>query len=189
MGVGHPNSARTVAHRGERAYVAEDQVRAERIVRDRASPPPRRIPRLPGVLGCLRQILERFAVLTGQAGALSIEPMLELRRGVDVKTIEQRPGIDSRHLLPNAGSPGSGELLDVGLHDGAVESQAGTAGNCAMAEGLADVVETVPQPVAGTLLVAFRPEQGCEALPGAAEIPRDGEHREKGLGASLGQCG
>jgi hypothetical protein len=50
-----------------------------------------------------------------------------------------------------------------------------------------DGVEGIAEPVAGAGVVAFRPEQGEEALPGTAEIATHGEHGEGRLGPAFGQ--
>ena len=66
------------------------------------------------------QMRERLGVLARQSGALSVQPVLELRRVVHVEALEQRTAIRSHRVGVPAAAQRQRERVHIGVDGGRV---------------------------------------------------------------------
>jgi len=122
------------------------------------------------VLRPLGQSFQRFEAVPLEPCPLVLHPPFKLRRPRQVKPVEQGSMVQGRGCRELSGAPGLGEVPDIGRDDdGIQEETVAPVHHGVLPEGFAQAVEGASEVVAGTILIAFRPQERHETLPAAAE--------------------
>jgi hypothetical protein len=175
------NGGAPVAGFVERAHQSTRVIAGVGIGRDEAEPGAYTAMGVSGLPLPLRQPQERADIRVCQLGAPLIQPIAELGRIVEMKSVEQRSGVQPGNAIGGVRIDGRAQLVQVAAGARRIEEQPITRGrNCVFAERGAENVDGKIEQPARAGQIALGPQHRHRAVAGQWLRPRPDDQRKEG---------
>ena len=170
---------RVVAERGERFHIRRGESRVGRVEARKAAPVFRGFLELSRFGRLFGDDFDGANAFGGERSALQLGPALELWSVGEVKPVEERSGIELGGSCPIFRRERRTEFLDVAPDSRGIESQRGRGKHDVAAHVTPEIVQSLRECVASTILIGLGPEHGHDTLTRDPRRVRCGEDREQ----------